>query len=224
MRDKITYIIFDLNGTLVSGHYPSYLEALEKLGYEPGKEAEKQFTEEGAREIARGHTPLPHAIDRFAKGEDPVKAKRKIIDYMVTDIHLRKSTKQILDRLKGHYTLLLATDTTGVGKKVVEKFRFDNFFQEVFYSCDVGYLKNEEGFWKYILDRFPNVSPSECAVVGDNPATDIRIPNKLGMYTILISSSITTDRDYTAKPTENRHETPNVTVEDLGALSQIFDE
>lgn len=78
----------------------------------------------------------------------------------------------MLKALCKKYKLILCTDTTGIAKEVVKKLDLSKYFVEIFYSCDVGFLKSEEGFWAALLSRFPKAVPREFLVVGDNPRAD----------------------------------------------------
>ncbi|NIQ05753.1 MAG: HAD family hydrolase [Candidatus Korarchaeota archaeon] len=217
MLEDVKYIVFDLNGTIVCGRYPSYGTVLQKLGYKPKNASMTPFSNMKLQEIARGHGSLFQVIERHYTGTSC--SKNEFFEQMTSKLYLRKNAEEVLCRLNdAGKTLLLCSDTTGTAKKVVEKFELQEVFKKCFYSCDVGFLKHEKDFWQHLLTQFP-VKPRQFLVIGDNPATDIHIPNKLGMYTVLIPSGVEVlGDDYTVRSSDSLHEKPDFTIDSLDDL------
>ena len=66
-----------------------------------------------------------------------------------------------------------------------------NIFEEGFISCDIGFLKAQEGFWKYVLDdlknRYPDIKPEEVAFFDDKQA-NIDTSLKFGFNSFLFTN------------------------------------
>ena len=85
----------------------------------------------------------------------------------------------------------------------------------MFFSCDLGYLKSEKGFWIEVLSQFPDTRPHQFIMIGDNPRPDVYWPKKMGMHTILIDSHISSPQDYIEKPIGSMYEKPDYHIQDL---------
>ena len=214
-------VIFDLNGTLVIGEYPSWEYVLkEELGLE--KLSERSFELEELRDVARGKIPLENLLSKLFKIEDTEDIINKAFIVYASKVNLREDAKQVLNELKKSYQLILCSDTTGVAKTVVRKFDLSKYFDRMFFSCDVGFLKSEEGFWRTCLSEIHCRNPEEFFVVGDRPATDVYWPRKLGMHTVLIRSEISSPEDWVDKPKGLPDEEPEYRIENLSEVLGIL--
>ena len=146
---KIRYLLFDLNGTLVTENYLKHTEVFENiLNYERRGEG---LTVEKLRDVSKGKTSLKELVAKNYVVDDPEVASYRFLEVQVSQISLKKKTLDILEALHQKYTLILCSDTTGIAKEVVKKFKLSNYFDKIFYSCDVGYLKSEKTFWTTIF-------------------------------------------------------------------------
>jgi len=143
---KIRYLLFDLNGTLVTENYLKHTEVFENiLNYERRGEG---LTVEKLRDVSKGKTSLKELVAKNYVVDDPEVASYRFLEVQVSQISLKKKTLDILEALHQKYTLILCSDTTGIAKEVVKKFKLSNYFDKIFYSCDVGYLKSEKNDWE----------------------------------------------------------------------------
>ncbi len=223
MLKVIRYVIFDLNGTLVIGSYPSWREVFEnKLGLE--KKGEEALSLEKLRLMAKGVQSFEEVLLRLYKVENPGEVKGRAFGLYISSIGLRENAIRVLEKLGKKYTLILCSDTTSVAKEVVKKFNIKEYFIKLFYSCEVGSLKSERNFWTKVLANFPNSEPSEFLVIGDSPRSDVYWPKRLGMHTILIRGAISSPDDYVEKPTGSIGEEPEYAIDTLKDILNYLDE
>jgi FMN phosphatase YigB (HAD superfamily) len=223
MLRGIRYVIFDLNGTLVIGSYPSWREVLEtKLGLE--RKGKEMLSLERLRFMAKGVQSFEEILLRLYGVENPGEVKGRAFELYTSGIRLRENILEVLQKLGKKYRLILCSDTTGVAKGIVKKFKIKKYFTKLFYSCDMGSLKSERKFWTEVLANFPSSEPSEFLVIGDSPRSDVYWPKKLGMHTILIRSAISSPDDYVEKPTGSIGEEPEYAIETLKNLLNYLGE
>ncbi len=195
LLEMIRTAIFDLNGTLASGHYPSYKEILEdEIGLIGRKDG--GITHDWLRALSRGESTLRETLTHFYHIQDYEDIKSKLYHSLMRGVKLREGAVHLLQQLEKQYKLVLCSDTTGVAKAVVRKLNLENYFKKEFYSNDLKCLKSEKRFWVKILNHLGNPTTSELIMIGDNPSADIYWPNILGMYTIRIPSSMSSSEKF----------------------------
>jgi FMN phosphatase YigB (HAD superfamily) len=218
---KPKYIVFDLNGTLIVGHYPSYSETLEKkLGLKRRKD--ETFSDEMLRKAATGKPPFKELVTKLYEIDEAGAITEAAFRLHASHVWLKRNALKVLRMLGTKYTLILCSDTIGVAKLVVKEFDLEKYFAKMLYSCDVGYLKSEKEFWVKCLDSLPGSRPSEFLVVGDNPRADTYWPRRLGMHTIKISSGISASQNYVEKPRGTLEEEPDHSIEDLEEILDLI--
>jgi len=215
-------VIFDLNGTLVVGEYPSWEYVFEKeLGL---KRISKQgFSLEDLLDVARGRLTLTDLIVKTFKVEDPGGVMQDAIRIYISKVRLRPEAKPVLDILNRKYPLILCSDTTGVAREVIRKFNLSTYFSSVFLSCEVGFLKSEVDFWRTCLSRIEYSDPKDLFVVGDSPATDIYWPRRLGLHTILIETAIFSGDRWVEQPKGLPDEEPEYRINRLNEVLEILE-
>jgi HAD superfamily hydrolase (TIGR01549 family) len=88
-------------------------------------------------------------------------------------------------RLSSDYSLFLVSDTSSIGKAVVEKLDLIHYFKKTFFSCNYKKRKSE-GLYKLVMSEL-KLNPKECLFVGDSLNSDYNLPRSLGAYSILIN-------------------------------------
>lgn len=115
--------------------------------------------------------------------------KSELLDvyrYHLPQIHLDELTKSVLDRLKGECHLALITDGRPRTKKnIIKALGLSDYFDEsdVYISEEVGHLKTAPYSFEKIMEKYPDC---EYMYVGDNPAKDFLVPNRLGWITVCL--------------------------------------
>jgi putative hydrolase of the HAD superfamily len=97
-----------------------------------------------------------------------------------------------LDRLADDYALGVVTDGRN-GRSKLDVLGLDAYFETVVVTPEHDLSKRDERAFRLALDDL-DVEPTRTAYVGDNPATDFREPNRLGMRTIRIRRGRYRDR------------------------------
>ncbi|MEM2875718.1 MAG: HAD family hydrolase [Candidatus Bathyarchaeia archaeon] len=215
-------IIFDLNGTLIVGEYPAWGSVLEdELNLE--RVGERKLDVKDLREVARGRVSFKSLICEVFKVEDVEDVIARAFAIYTSKIKLREDAKNVLGKLKKTHSLILCSDTTGVARNVVKEFGLSRYFDYMFFSCDIGFLKSEEEFWRRCLSIIQCKNPGELFVVGDSPATDVYWPKKIGMHTVLIRrGEISSPDDWVDRPKGLPDEEPEYTVEKLSDVLDVI--
>ena len=73
----------------------------------------------------------------------------------------------------------------------LHKYELLKYIEFIFSQDDAGCRKNEEFFWKKLLAKEKLIA-KDCLVIGNDPVDDIKVPQKFGFNTKLI-----TDKDLT---------------------------
>jgi len=219
--EDVRYIVFDLNGTLVAENYLRHDEILEKTL--KCRKRGRGLTAEDLREVAKGRRPLSELIATLYEVDDPETVTRRLLRIQASRTFFRERTPDVLKALRQKYKLILCSDTTGISKAVVKRLGLSRYFDRIFYSCDVGYLKGEEEFWTSMLSSFPEASPREFVVVGDDALGDIYYPRRLGMHTIQIENPLRLALEYREKSADSDEQKPEYYIKELEELLSILD-
>ena len=115
--------------------------------------------------------------------------KSELLDvyrYHLPQIHLDEMVRFVLDRLKDKCHLALITDGRPRTKRnIINALGLSEFFDwsDVYISEEVGHLKTAPYSFEKIMERYPDC---EYMYVGDNPAKDFLVPNRLGWITVCL--------------------------------------
>lgn len=89
-----------------------------------------------------------------------------------------------LNRLSLNNRLYIVSDTSTVGRDIIDKLGIQEHFQQVILSCKNGITKAEGLYYKFFRDA--NLDLEDTIVIGDSPALDYDIPINLGARAVLI--------------------------------------
>ena len=89
-----------------------------------------------------------------------------------------------LNRLNQDNRLYLVSDTSTIGKDIIDRVGIREYFQQVILSCKNGITKAEGLYYKFFRDA--KLDLEETIVIGDSPVLDYDIPIHLGARAILI--------------------------------------
>lgn len=115
--------------------------------------------------------------------------KSELLDvyrYHLPQIHLDEKAKYVLGRLKGECHLALITDGRPRTKRnIINALGLSEFFEwlDIYISDEVGHLKTAPYSFEKIMETYPDC---EYIYVGDNPAKDFLVPNRLGWMTVCL--------------------------------------
>jgi FMN hydrolase / 5-amino-6-(5-phospho-D-ribitylamino)uracil phosphatase len=93
------------------------------------------------------------------------------------------NAKPVLDKLAAKYKLVLVSNFYGNIQTVLKHFGIEHYFAAVVESAVVGIRKPDAAIFLYGVDVL-QLTPSECAVIGDSYSKDIAPGKKAGCKTI----------------------------------------
>jgi len=97
-----------------------------------------------------------------------------------------KEVKEVLEKLKEKYTLILVSNTDCFSeKRVLEKFGLLKYFDKAFFSHEMGLLKTDKRFFDQVLFDL-NVPAEDCLMVGDSLQSDVHAAQQAGIKAVLI--------------------------------------
>lgn len=103
---------------------------------------------------------------------------------------LKEGAWKLLDDLRAAgKKLALVSNTPPTSRIILERLCLRERFDEIIFSCDVGFLKPDPRIFKAALDKL-GVSPAQSVIVGDKIRTDILGGAILGMRSILVEERL----------------------------------
>ena len=115
--------------------------------------------------------------------------KSELLDiyrYHFPQIHLDSKVRSVLEQLQGKCHLALITDGRPRTKRnIINALGLSEYFDgaDVYISDEVGHLKTAPYSFERIMDKNPDC---QYLYVGDNPAKDFLMPNRLGWLTVCL--------------------------------------
>ena len=115
--------------------------------------------------------------------------KSELLDiyrYHIPQIHLDSKVRSVLEQLQGKYHLALITDGRPRTKRnIINALGLSEYFDgaDVYISDEVGHLKTAPYSFERIMGKYPDC---QYIYVGDNPAKDFLVPNRLGWLTVCL--------------------------------------
>lgn len=106
--------------------------------------------------------------------------------YHVPQIFLDGEVKSVLEQLHERYHLAVITDGRPRTKRnIINALGLSDYFdwKNVYISEEVGHLKTAPYSFEKIMETYPDC---EYIYVGDNPAKDFLMPNRLGWMTVCL--------------------------------------
>jgi putative hydrolase of the HAD superfamily len=192
---SVKFLLFDIDDTLFpSGVFAkkaraNAVRAMVRAGLNAGEREAFSLLQ---KIIAEKGTNHPRHFD-FLCRKLGAKNPSKLIAAGVRAYHDTKreinpypGAKAILGRLKKR-GLALCIATEGIAKKQWDKLirlSLENSFSRVFISDELGCKKSRRFYAK--ICRMLHAAPRECAMIGDNPKTDILPARKAGMASIRV--------------------------------------
>jgi len=187
----VKLIIFDLQGTLVeNGIYPSPVKQLRFIFnirqsfHDYITVFEKVFMTKKYDSLSQGF----HVVAEQFHVSPPDFVIEKLVGIWNKNKLLSKpfpETIEVLTELKKEYKLVLIANIDCFSKDVLEKYALNEYFDEIFLSCDVGMLKTDKGYFEMILKKM-GVDKEDAIVVGDSTESDIKSSQAAGINAVLV--------------------------------------
>ena len=239
-KQKITHIIFDLDGTLidesarldaqataVSDTFGDSLEEKQRVidAFFAANDAAQAYLENDQSEY-KGN--IPWYMEEMGKllgvklseedTENLAEAWTKAYEESQEAVELFQDVIPTLQTLKDSgYTLILASGNTEETRRaLLENVGIDDYFSAIYAATDVGYQKQDLRFWEAVLEQL-DIKPESAIVVGNQLNDDIMHPQTLGMATVLVERP-----DMLKKNLDPDDTTPDHTLEDLALLTDLL--
>lgn len=91
----------------------------------------------------------------------------------------------LLKRIMKHYrTAILSNVPKEWGYDVVEKYAFTKYFDEIIFSCDVGFKKPQPEIYEALLKKIPDILPGEILFI-DDKSKNLKAAQQFGIKTVL---------------------------------------
>jgi FMN phosphatase YigB (HAD superfamily) len=197
--DQTRCLIFDLYGTLLKFDQGPFLRALAKsLHVNARLLTRKVFLDYMTASFPNEEDMI---VDLMRSMDQPVTKEAihqcmAIIDHHIASVTLVEGARNILSFLKARgYRLGLISNAISPFKHPFYSAKLDEFFDEAFFSCDVGLTKPDIRIYRTMLDKL-GLSPSECVFVGDSWKNDHLVPVSMGMKSLFLGR---TDKPYGIK-------------------------
>jgi putative hydrolase of the HAD superfamily len=175
-------IIFDLYGTLLETKIKTkpYLKLFRSLGL---TKEEMTFW---------SHEVQTKNFNSFEELKEQIKPGSNIytgqLEYDVEEeiefTFVYSDTIQTLKRLKPNYRLFLLSNIATPYKQCFYNEGLDEYFEKVFFSCDIGFRKPETGAYQNILD-YSGLKPKQLLMIGDSKVSDYEGAMNAGIPAIL---------------------------------------
>jgi len=192
--EKIENIIFDLGGVILDIDYNLTRTAFEKLGV---AHFDEMYSQASANQLFRRLETGEITENAFytelntCTGLDlsPFEIK-KAWDAML--LSFREKSLQFLDKISSTYQLYLLSNTNYIHidafKKIYyckeRKKPFEEYFNKVFYSCEIGFRKPDRICYQCVLQDL-SIKAGRTLFIDDS-AQNIEGAKKAGMQTILL--------------------------------------
>ncbi|MBN2421889.1 HAD family hydrolase [Candidatus Woesearchaeota archaeon] len=128
---------------------------------------------------------------------------------MNNKVELFPKTKEVLDKLKKKYSIVILSSSDGELKiklDRIEKLGITGYFDGIYTTDNPDISKPHFIIYKNILEKH-GFKPDETLVVGDHPRWDLKVPKRLGMTTVWTQEAFKVDKtlryvDYTINKIE----------------------
>ncbi len=202
---KYKYIIFDIDGTLLNYdedentalvgllnelHIPYTDELFNDFNKVCWDEWYKLGLEDSSSDnIQKNYHAIykQYTLNRFIRFKETInidmsseKLSELFLNCYAKACNLNNNAENICQLLKRDYKLYIASN--GLSKIQLSRIgKIRHYFDDVFVSEDIGYIKPSTSFFNHILNKLDIKDASQCLMVGDSLECDILGANRVGM-------------------------------------------
>ena len=186
----IKNIIFDLSEVIISGFHKTE-EIIEKNTNIKAEEflAKRREVEDIFLEAMKGKYTEDEYIETLIKNTN-WNVKKEIIKKSIRQNLDTKieGTMKVIEKLKEKYNLILVSDHIQEwAEHILSTNKELEIFKSKYFSYEYGMLKEDEGTFKYILEK-EKILPSETIFIDDN-ITNVQMANRVGMQGIIFQNA-----------------------------------
>jgi 2-haloacid dehalogenase len=93
--------------------------------------------------------------------------------------------EELLRALSGNYRLFLVSNgSADVQKRRIKSAGMDKYFDNIFFSQQIGFEKPNKAFFDYCFTRIPYIKCHETLIVGDSLSSDVKGGKNAGIITV----------------------------------------
>ena len=186
MNMDIKIISFDIGGTLIGEHNNLYnlnnLSDLLKLPYENVRKVYKDIFQKTKGEL---NTLTNNFCTKL--GIEPTEELKKFFENKFRNSEnstISDNTIALLKKIKekGYKVILFSNSCSLIKNDIIDNIKY--LVDDIFYSYDIGYTKNEDESYRIIESKM-NALPNEFLHIGDNLKSDYLMPIKNGWNALL---------------------------------------
>ncbi|MDR1032623.1 MAG: HAD family phosphatase [Candidatus Nomurabacteria bacterium] len=176
MKSHTLTIIFDFFGVIRADGGMAWLK-------ENGFELSGEFRKADGLRCA-GKITEQEYLDVFSRlsGQDPEKINQRMHELAVIDNQM----VELLQKLHQKYRMVLITNSSETTRPYIEANGINKYFDEMFLSNEIGLIKPDARFYKYVLDKL-DIPAQEACFIDDKPE-NTNAAKKLGMRIIDFTS------------------------------------
>ena len=182
-------IIFDADGVIIKREM--YFSQRLARDFDIPEEQIMQFFRNEYKDCAVGKADLKEALEKYIwtwgwKGSVGDLLKYWFESEQELDEEMENEVKSL--RAKGYICCLATNNEAYRTKHLVETVGFKNLFDYIFSSSEIGHLKSQDNFWKYVQKKL-GLKDMENIIVWDNDGKNIEKAAEFGMKGFLYSST-----------------------------------
>lgn len=165
-------VLFDVDGVLITPPKLFAEQYCEKYGIDPGEQVKFYATEE-FKKASLGEFDLKDALRQHNNLWQWAGTPEELMDlWFEGENYPNNELLDVVRRLKRNVTkVYLATEQERYRKQWLEETVFRNMFDAIFCTCDIGFSKRDNHFWKVVLDQLskehPGITPNKIAYFDD---------------------------------------------------------
>ena len=173
---------------------------------------------EGRKDLLKARKDM--VIIAFRKlGLSSEEAVKVAIDYSTLrdkNVFIYDGAYQVLEKVKktGYKMALITNGQSGDQRKKIERFKLEQYFDNIMIEGELGYGKPEKKFYIELMQRLHEPAES-TAIIGDNYEWEVTAPKKFGFF------SIWHDWKKRGIP-ETATQFPDIIIESIGQLNDLL--
>jgi HAD superfamily hydrolase (TIGR01509 family) len=190
---KIKYLLFDLGGVIILSKKFNFEKFDRKWGLPKG--TVQKIVNLCFKKMSKNKNfnLKKYLADNFSSSLNLDKYK-EVTNEMFKKEKINKSLINWVRKKRKKYIICLLTNNTLSLKRLLrKKFKIYHEFDYIFNSAEIGLVKSQKGFFKYVLKTL-KATPEECLFI-DNNQLNVKVAQNLGLNTFLF----TTNRDFFKK-------------------------